>query len=77
MLLVFKTAPTSSIPLRPLQALLSRGDRRLTALLLLVREYGDSLGSFRRAFKELEVGGWVGGCCSKWGCDGRMSMLGR
>lgn len=33
--------------------MLSRGDRRLTPLLLLVREYGDSLGSFRRAFKEL------------------------
>ncbi len=36
------------------QALLSRGDRRLTPLLLLVREYGDSLGSFKRAFKELK-----------------------
>ncbi|KAI3436868.1 hypothetical protein D9Q98_006278 [Chlorella vulgaris] len=36
------------------QALLSRGDRRLSGLLLLVREYGDSLGSFRRAFKEME-----------------------
>ena len=36
-----------------MQALLSRGDRRLTPLLLLVRSYGDSLGSFRRAFKEL------------------------
>lgn len=39
------------------QALLSRGDRRLSRLLLLVRQYGDSLGSFRRAFKELQVGG--------------------
>lgn len=38
----------------PAQALLSRGDRRLTPLLLLVREYGDSLGSFKRAFKELQ-----------------------
>ena len=37
-----------------LQALLSRGDRRLSRLLLLVRQYGDSLGSFRRAFKELQ-----------------------
>ncbi|PSC73970.1 radical SAM [Micractinium conductrix] len=36
------------------QALLSRGDRRLSRLLLLVRQYGDSLGSFRRAFKELQ-----------------------
>lgn len=33
------------------QALLSRGDRRITPLLLRVREYGDSAGSFRRAFK--------------------------
>ena len=36
-----------------MQALISRGDRRLTPLLKLTREYGDSLGSFRRAFKEL------------------------
>jgi len=36
-----------------IQALISRGDRRLTPLLKLTREYGDSLGSFRRAFKEL------------------------
>jgi hypothetical protein len=42
------------------QALLSRGDRRLTRLLLLVRQYGDSLGSFRRAFKELQVGSGPG-----------------
>ena len=34
-----------------IQALLSRGDRRVTKLLLLVRDYGDSAGSFRRAFK--------------------------
>ena len=34
-----------------IQALLSRGDRRVTKLLLQVREYGDSAGSFRRAFK--------------------------
>ncbi|MFM7424079.1 MAG: B12-binding domain-containing radical SAM protein [Elainella sp.] len=36
-----------------IQALLSRGDRRLAPLLERVRHYGDSLGSFRRAFKEL------------------------
>ena len=36
-----------------IQALLSRGDRRLSYLLELVRNYGDSLGSYRRAFKEL------------------------
>jgi len=36
-----------------IQGLLSRGDRRLSRLLELVRHYGDSLGSYRRAFKEL------------------------
>ena len=36
-----------------IQALISRGDRRLSRLLELTRHYGDSLGSFRRAFKEL------------------------
>ncbi len=36
-----------------IQALISRGDRRLSKLLELVRHYGDSLGSYRRAFKEL------------------------
>ena len=36
-----------------IQALISRGDRRLSPLLELTRYYGDSLGSFRRAFKEL------------------------
>jgi radical SAM superfamily enzyme YgiQ (UPF0313 family) len=36
-----------------IQALLSRGDRRLSKLLELTRHYGDSLGSYRRAFKEL------------------------
>lgn len=35
------------------QALISRGDRRLSPLLELVRHYGDSLGSYRRAFKQL------------------------
>jgi hypothetical protein len=37
------------------QALLSRGDRRITPLLLRVREYGDSAGSFRRAFKVCQI----------------------
>ncbi len=36
-----------------IQALLSRGDRRLCQLLELTRHYGDSLGSYRRAFKQL------------------------
>ncbi|UBF28125.1 B12-binding domain-containing radical SAM protein [Kovacikia minuta CCNUW1] len=36
-----------------IQALISRGDRRLSQLLELTRHYGDSLGSYRRAFKEL------------------------
>jgi radical SAM superfamily enzyme YgiQ (UPF0313 family) len=36
-----------------IQALISRGDRRLSRLLELTRHYGDSLGSYRRAFKEL------------------------
>jgi radical SAM superfamily enzyme YgiQ (UPF0313 family) len=36
-----------------IQALLSRGDRRVALLLERVRHYGDSLGSYRRAFKEL------------------------
>nr|WP_310425441.1 radical SAM protein [Chamaesiphon sp. VAR_48_metabat_135_sub] len=36
-----------------IQAIISRGDRRLSHLLELTRNYGDSIGSFRRAFKEL------------------------
>lgn len=36
-----------------IQTLLSRGDRRLSYLLELTRHYGDTLGSYRRAFKEL------------------------
>jgi radical SAM superfamily enzyme YgiQ (UPF0313 family) len=36
-----------------IQALISRGDRRLSQLLELTRHYGDTLGSYRRAFKEL------------------------
>ncbi|NJM95479.1 MAG: radical SAM protein [Acaryochloridaceae cyanobacterium CSU_5_19] len=37
-----------------LQALLSRGDRRLSHLLELTRHFGDSIGSYRRAFKQLQ-----------------------
>ena len=37
-----------------IQALISRGDRRLSKLLLLTREYGDSVGSYKRAFKQLK-----------------------
>lgn len=37
-----------------IQALISRGDRRLSPLLELARNYGDSLGSYKRAFKELQ-----------------------
>jgi radical SAM superfamily enzyme YgiQ (UPF0313 family) len=37
-----------------IQALLSRGDRRLFKLLELTRNFGDSLGSYKRAFKELK-----------------------
>lgn len=37
-----------------IQALISRGDRRLTDLLELTRGYGDTLGSYRRAFKTLK-----------------------
>lgn len=36
-----------------IQALISRGDRRLAPLLELTRHYGDSAGSYKRAFKEL------------------------
>ncbi|MEM6351010.1 MAG: radical SAM protein [Cyanobacteria bacterium P01_D01_bin.14] len=37
-----------------IQALISRGDRRLAPLLKLTRDYGDSLGSYKRAFKDLK-----------------------
>jgi radical SAM superfamily enzyme YgiQ (UPF0313 family) len=37
-----------------IQALLSRGDRRISKLLKLTRNFGDSLGSYKRAFKELK-----------------------
>jgi radical SAM superfamily enzyme YgiQ (UPF0313 family) len=36
-----------------IQALISRGDRRLSQLLELTRHYGDTLGSYNRAFKQL------------------------
>lgn len=36
------------------QSIISRGDRRISPLLELVSTYGDSIGSFRRAFKELK-----------------------
>ncbi len=37
-----------------IQALISRGDRRITPLLELTRDYGDSVGSYKRAFKALK-----------------------
>lgn len=37
-----------------IQTLISRGDRRLGPLLERVRHYGDSLGSYRRAFKDFK-----------------------
>ena len=37
-----------------IQALISRGDRRIADLLELTRGYGDTLGSYRRAFKTLK-----------------------
>ncbi|MEO0541645.1 MAG: radical SAM protein [Cyanobacteria bacterium P01_A01_bin.105] len=37
-----------------IQSLISRGDRRLAPLLKLTRDYGDSLGSYKRAFKDLK-----------------------
>ncbi|MGQ9838897.1 MAG: B12-binding domain-containing radical SAM protein [Cyanobacteriota bacterium] len=37
-----------------IQALISRGDRRVGQVLNLAREFGESLGSYRRAFKELK-----------------------
>ncbi|MDB9524026.1 radical SAM protein [Dolichospermum circinale CS-1225] len=37
-----------------IQALLSRGDRRLCQLLELTRDFGESLGSYKRAFKQLK-----------------------
>lgn len=37
-----------------IQALISRGDRRIADLLELTRGYGDTLGSYRRAFKALK-----------------------
>ena len=37
-----------------IQGLISRGDRRLSKLLELTRDYGDTLGSYKRAFKDLK-----------------------
>lgn len=37
-----------------IQALISRGDRRITQVLELAATFGDSLGSYKRAFKELQ-----------------------
>ncbi|MEM0980589.1 MAG: radical SAM protein [Cyanobacteria bacterium P01_H01_bin.58] len=37
-----------------IQALISRGDRRLSKLLVQARTYGDSLSSYKRAFKDLK-----------------------
>ncbi|MEL7070468.1 MAG: radical SAM protein [Cyanobacteria bacterium J06581_3] len=37
-----------------IQALISRGDRRLAPLLELTRNYGDTIGSYKRAFKDLK-----------------------
>ena len=37
-----------------IQALISRGDRRLSQLLELTRHYGDTVGSYKRAFKQLK-----------------------
>jgi radical SAM superfamily enzyme YgiQ (UPF0313 family) len=37
-----------------IQALISRGDRRISQLLELTRNFGDTLGSYKRGFKELK-----------------------
>ncbi|MBD2343877.1 B12-binding domain-containing radical SAM protein [Anabaena subtropica] len=37
-----------------IQALISRGDRRISQLLEITRNFGDSLGSYKRAFKQLK-----------------------
>jgi radical SAM superfamily enzyme YgiQ (UPF0313 family) len=59
--LLEKTLRSQGIEFRPesykwsvIQALISRGDRRLSHLLELVRNYGESLGSYRRAFKQMK-----------------------
>ncbi len=56
-----KQLPKYGIDFRPesyswsvMQALISRGDRRVGQVLLRVHELGSSLGSFRRVFKELK-----------------------
>lgn len=38
-----------------IQAMISRGDRRLSSLLERVRHYGESLGSYRRGFKDFKT----------------------
>ncbi len=50
------------------QALLSRGDRRLAKVLERTRHYGDSLGSYKRAFKDFgaEVGAWEDYIFADW-----------
>lgn len=54
-----------------IQALLSRGDRRLCRLLERVRHYGESVGSYRRAFKELrgQLPDWEFYVYTDWSCD--------
>lgn len=51
-----------------MQALLARGDRRLGRVLEKVRHYGESLGSYKRAFKEFkqEVGAWEDYIFANW-----------
>lgn len=58
--LLQKELGKNSIDFRPesynwsvIQALISRGDRRLSSLLELTRHYGDTVGSYKRAFKQL------------------------
>lgn len=54
-----------------IQALLARGDRRLSSVLEQVRHYGDSLGSYKRAFKELKnnLGAWEDYIFADWNLE--------
>ncbi len=54
-----------------IQALLSRGDRRLAPVLERVRHYGDSLGCYKRAFKDYadQVGAWEDYIFADWDPD--------